>query len=313
MIPVVVIVSILIFSIMYFSPGDPVEVILGGKATDVEIAAKRAEMGLDEPFIVQLGDFLYKFFFKMDLGRSYITQKSVWGEIMVRFPRTLMFAVGCMVLSVVVGVPLGVTAAVHRNTWIDRTCMVFALLGISLPEFWLAMQLVIIFALKLGWLPAYGIGGPQYYVLPVIAGSVHGIAKQARQTRSSMLEVIRSDYVTTARAKGHSETTILYKHALPNALIPVVQVLGNNFAISLGGALILENVFSIPGIGTYLTAGIAARDYPIVRGCVIFLALVFSIIMLLVDLAFAFIDPRIKAQYEKQGAKRKATGREINV
>ena len=197
--------------------------------------------------------------------------------------------------------PLGVNAAVHQNKFQDRISMLLALIGVSLPNFWVALALVILFAIKLQWLPAYGIGGIQYYILPVIAGSLDGIAQQARQTRSSMLEVIRSDFVTTARSQGFTEQKILYKYALPNGLIPVLQVLGNLFARSLGGALIIENVFSIPGLGTYLSTGIANRDYPIVRGCVVLLAITFSIIMLLVDVGFANLDPRIKAQYENEG------------
>lgn len=302
-IPVVIIVAILVFTIMYFCPGDPVSVILGGQASDIEIAAKRAEMGFDDPYIVQLGSFLFNFFIKGDLGRSYITDQSVIEVIMTRFPRTLLFSLACIILSVVIGIPLGMVAAVYRNSWGDRISMIFALIGSSLPNFWLALQLVIIFALRLGWLPAYGIGGIKYYILPIIAASLDGIAQEARQTRSSMLEVIRSDYATTARAKGIPERKILIRHILPNALIPVIQTMGNIFARSLGGALLIETVFSIPGIGVYLQTGIANRDYPVVRGSVVFLALVFSIVMLLVDIAFAYIDPRIKAQYENHGKK----------
>lgn len=307
MIPVVFIVAVLVFTIMYFCPGDPVSVILGGQATDVEIAAKRAEMGFDDPYLVQLGGFLYNFFIQMDLGNSYITQQSVFAEIMTRFPRTLLFAFSCIVLSMLIGIPLGMIAAVHRNSWGDRISMILALIGSSLPNFWLALELVIIFALRLGILPAYGIGGLKYYILPVLAGSLDGIAQEARQTRSSMLEVIRSDYVSTARAKGISENKILFRHVLPNGLIPVIQTMGNIFARSLGGALVIETVFSIPGLGTYLQTGIANRDYPIVRGCVVFLAIVFSIVMLLVDVAFGYIDPRIKAQYENSSAQKSSS------
>lgn len=313
MIPVIVIVAILIFTIMFFCPGDPVEVILGGNATDAEIALKRTEMGFNDPYFVQLGRFMYNLFVKFSLGTSYITQKSVFGEILVRFPRTLILSAACILLNVLIGIPLGVTAATHQNGFLDRACMVLALIGVSLPNFWVAVELVILFSLKLGWLPAYGIGGLKYYILPVIAGSLDGIAQQARQTRSSMLEVIRSDYITTARAKGLSETVILYKHGLPNALIPVIQTLGKIFARSLGGALIIENVFAIPGLGTYLSSGIANRDYPIIQGCVVFLAIVFSIVMLLVDISFAYIDPRIKSQYENEGSRKMKKSRKESV
>lgn len=302
-IPVVLAAAILIFTIMYFCPGDPVEVILGGQATDVVKEQVRTEMGFNDPFFVQLGRYLKNLFLKFDLGTSYITRKSVGGEILSRFPRTFLLALACMVMNVLIGIPLGVMAATHLNGPADRICMVAALVGSSLPNFWVAMELVIFFALSLHILPAYGIGGLKYYVMPVIAGSLEGIAQQARYTRSGVLEVIRSDFVTTARAKGVPERVILYKHALPNALIPVIQNLGNMFARSIGGALVIENVFNIPGLGVYLSTGITNRDYPIVQGSVVMLSVVFCLIMLMVDLSFAFIDPRVKAQYENQGKK----------
>lgn len=300
-IPVVLVVSIAIFTIMYFTPGEPARVILGDSATDAEIAQLTEEMGLNDPYIVQLGRFMYDMFIKFDLGNSYITGNSVWEEIVTRFPRTLVFAVGSMILQVVIGTPLGITAATHQNGFADRFCMLVALVGISLPNFWIALQLVLLFSLTLKWLPAYGLdAGLASWVLPLFTNSLAGIAMQARQTRSQMLENIRADYVTTARASGLSERSILYKYALPNSLIPVLQTMGDTFGRSLGGTVVIENVFSIPGIGTYLTGGISSRDYPVIRGSVVMLAIAFSLIMLIVDLGFAFIDPRIKAQYERQ-------------
>lgn len=297
-IPIVLVVSILIFSIMYFVPGDPARAILGVNATEVQLAEKRAELGLDQPFLVQLGTYLKNLFLKFDFGTSYIYNKSVSSEILNRFPRTLLFAVMCMVLSAIVGIPLGMNAAIHQDGIGDRISMGISLIGISLPSFWVALMLVIVFSLKLKLLPSYGIGGIQYYILPCIAGAFGGIAQVARLTRSSMLEVIRSDYVTTARAKGVPERRILWRHIFPNGVIPVIQILGNILGDSLAGAIVIENVFSIPGLGTYLTTGITNRDYPVVRGVVVFLGLSFCIIMLIVDVAFAFADPRIKAQYE---------------
>lgn len=304
MIPVMLGVALIIFTIMYFVPGDPVESILGKDATPEDKQAQRVLMGLDRPYIVQLGNYLYRLFIKFDFGTSYVFKNSVFKEITVRFPRTLSFAVACMLINALIGIPLGITAAVHQNGLADRLCMFVALLGVSLPNFWVAIMLVLLFALHLRWLPAYGFTSVKNYILPVVATSLHGIGGLARQTRSSMLEVIRSDYVTTARAKGLSERTILYKHALPNGLIPVITMVGQSLGMSLAGALIIENVFSIPGMGMYLTAGVTSRDYPIVRGVVVFLALAFSIIMLTVDLAYAFADPRIKAQYENLNRKR---------
>lgn len=178
--------------------------------------------------------------------------------------------------------------------------MFIALFGISLPNFWIALMLILLFSVKLGWLPPFGIGSIKYYILPCIANAFPGIATQARQTRSSMLEVIRSDYITTARAKGMSETQILLKHALPNALLPVITIIGNGMGMLLAGTVVIESIFSIPGIGMYLVGGINSRDYNIVQSSVIFLALAFTFIMLLVDLAYALIDPRIKAQFARK-------------
>lgn len=304
-IPIILIVSILIFTIMYFVPGDPARVILGANATEVQLAQKRAEMGLDQPYIVQLGSYLYRMFFQLDLGTSYIYNTSVSAEIIGRLPRTLLFAFMCMVLSAVIGIPLGMSAATHQDGIIDRASMSFSLIGISLPNFWVALILVIIFSLKLGILPAYGVGGIEYYILPCIAGALGGVAQVARLTRSSMLEVIRSDHIATARAKGVSERGILWRHIFPNGVVPVIQILGNIFGDSLAGAIVIENVFVMPGLGTYLTTAITNRDYPVVRGVVVVLGLAFCIIMLLVDLAFAFADPRIKAQYEGQSRRRR--------
>lgn len=305
MIPVVLGVAILIFTIMYFTPGDPAAIVLGGSPTQVQIEAKREEMGLNEPYLVRLGEFLSDTFLHFDLGTSYITNSSVAKELFSRIPRTLIISMVCMLMQIGIGIPLGITAAVHQNGLADRFCMLVALAGVSIPSFWLGMMLVIVFSLNLGWLPAYGIGGFQYYILPCLATAFGGIATQARQTRSSMLEVIRSDYITTARAKGLSERDILYKHALPNALIPVITVIGNGFGMMLSGAVVIETVFSIPGTGIYMMSAINNRDYPVVQGTVVFLAITFSVIMLLVDLVYAFVDPRIKAQYEGKKKRKK--------
>ena len=298
MIPVLLGISIVIFTIMYFCPGDPASAILGNGATPAAIAEKRAEMGLDEPYLVRLGNYLSQVFLHFDLGTSYFQNQPVMSGILYRLPYTFAIAAISMLLQILIGTPLGITAAVHQNGIADRICMIVALGGVSIPGFWLAMMLV--FSVQLGWLPPYGVGGIEYLILPCIANAFAGIASQARQTRSSMLEVIRSDYIVTARAKGLSEREILYKHALPNALIPIITVVGNGMGMMLGGTVVIESVFSIPGIGMYTTQAINNRDYPIVMGGVLFLGAVFSLIMLLVDVIYAFVDPRIKAQYEGQ-------------
>ena len=300
MIPVVLAVAIVIFTFMYFCPGDPAEIVLGPGCTPAEYAAKRVDMGLEDPYLVQLGRFLKQTFIDFDLGESYVYSVPVISEIANRFPRTLMFALLCMFVRVLFGTPLGIISAVHQNRPLDQFISVGSLIFMSIPGFWLAMMMVLLFSLRLGWLPAYGIGGIRFWILPVLSSSLSAIASQAKVTRSAMLEVLRSDYVTTARAKGLSERTILYKHAFPNALIPLITWLGNGLASSLSGAIIVENIFSMPGMGSYLATGIAHRDYPIIRSVVVMLSITFCIVMLLVDLAYAFADPRIKAQYENQ-------------
>ena len=301
MIFVVLGVGILIFTIMYFTPGDPAQIILGSSATEEQLATLRAKLGLDKSFIQQLGLFLYNTFIKFDLGTSYISGRAITEEIMYRMPYTLLLAVLVIILSTIIGVPLGIVAAVHQDHWQDTAAIAFSLLGVSIPGFWLALMLVLAFSVKLGWLPAYGIGGFQYYILPTVSTALAGVAINARQTRSAMLDVIRADYVTTAKAKGVNEHDVIYKHALPNALIPIITVIGGSFAGSLGGTVIAESIFTIPGIGLYLTDAIAKRDYPAIRGSVVILAIFFSLIMLLVDLIYAFVDPRIKAQYSGKG------------
>lgn len=308
MIPVIICVAILIFTIMYFTPGDPVKMILGSEATAEQIAVKRAEMGLDQPYLVQLFDYLKDMFLHFDFGTSYIYGTPVIDELLLRLPRTLAIGMLCMLLQVVVGIPLGILAATNHNKLGDRVSMFIALFGVSIPQFWFAMMLVLVFAVYLKWLPAYGFEGIKYFILPTIANAFGGIATQARQTRSSMLDVIRADYITTARSKGMSERRVILRHALPNALIPVITILGNGFANMLGGTVVIESVFTIPGIGLFLTTAIGNRDYPIIRGSCVLLAIVFSVIMLLVDLVYAFVDPRIRAQYEGGGRRKKSHG-----
>jgi len=304
-IPVVVGVAILIFTLMYFVPGDPASIILGNGATEKDLNLLREQLGLNQPYIVRLGSYLKDVFLRLDFGSSYITKTSITTEMIQRLPYTFTLAISCMLLSLIIGIPLGVNAAIHQNGWGDRICMFFALAGVSMPAFWLGLMLSILFALKLRWLPAYGVGGLQYFILPTIANSFGTIAMLARQTRSSMLEVIRSDYIVTARAKGLSENHVIYRHALPNALIPIITVAGTTFGHSLGGTVIIENVFSIPGIGSYMVQAINSRDYPVVQGSVILLAVSFSIVILLVDLIYGFVDPRIKAQYEGTSRRKK--------
>ncbi|MGM9521299.1 MAG: ABC transporter permease [Oscillospiraceae bacterium] len=305
LIPVILGVAILIFTIMYFVPGDPAQIILGSSATQEEVRLLRESMGLEDPYIVQLGRFLKETFLEFDLGESYINKIPVIESLLERLPRTALIALISCLVQVLVGIPLGVNAAVHHNKWQDRLSVVLAMVGISIPNFWLAQMLILLFAFKLDWLPAFGITSWTSYIMPCFCAALMGIANELRFTRTYMLEQIRSDYVVTARAKGLGEGKIRYKHALPNTLIPLVTGIGGSFGSALGGTVIIENVFSIPGVGQYMVNAIGNRDYPVVRGSVVVLSILFSIIMLLVDFAYALIDPRIKAQYTAGGKRKK--------
>lgn len=303
MIPIILAVSIVVFTLMMFCPGDPAEIILGSTALEQDLAAKRTELGLDDPYLIRLGRFLYETFVKFDLGTSWSNNVKISELIAERLPRTIVLTVVTFTLAFGIGIPLGVIAATHQNRWQDHLSMVLALVGVSIPNFWLALLLVILFSLKLGWLPALGVGGIEYYILPAMAGSTGAIANAARQTRSSMLDVIRSDYMTTARAKGVREKDVVIKHGLKNALIPIITMMGTQFGRMLGGAMVLETIFSIPGMGTLIINGVNNRDYPVVEIGSIFLAIVFSFCMLLVDMMYAAVDPRIKAQFARHGKK----------
>ena len=300
LIPVIVGVTFLIFTIMFFIPGDPVAIMLGSSATQAEIEQAREMLGLNGSYLHRFWNYASGVFLRFDLGTSFQYGTSVTADMLTRFPRTFTLAVASMLISICVGVPLGVIAATHQNTVSDRASMIIAMFGVSMPSFWLAILLVLLFSMKLGLLPSYGIGGLKFYILPAIANSFGGIAGFARQTRSSVLECIRADYVTTARAKGVSEKKDLMGHILPNSMIPIITYAGTQFSGLLGGAIVIENVFTIPGIGTYMVQAINYRDYGAVQGSVIFSAITFSVVMLIVDVIYAYVDPRIKAQYENK-------------
>ena len=300
LIPVIVGVTFLIFTIMFFIPGDPVAIMLGSSATQAEIEQAREMLGLNGSYLHRFWNYASGVFLRFDLGTSFQYGTSVTADMLTRFPRTFTLAVASMLISICVGVPLGVIAATHQNTVSDRASMIIAMFGVSMPSFWLAILLVLLFSMKLGLLPSYGIGGLKFYILPAIANSFGGIAGFARQTRSSVLECIRADYVTTARAKGVSEKKVLMGHILPNSMIPIITYAGTQFSGLLGGAIVIENVFPIPGIGTYMVQAINYRDYGAVQGSVIFSAITFSVVMLIVDVIYAYVDPRIKAQYENK-------------
>lgn len=304
---VVVGAAVVIFTIMYFIPGDPAELLSSANATPADIARKREELGLADPYLIQLGKFLYNTFIKFDLGTSWFRGTSVMSGIVERLPRTLLLGTLTVLLTVIVGIPVGIKAAISRGKLLDRILVTSTMFFISVPEFWLALMLVMLFAYHLGILPAFGISSWKCFIMPIIAGGLSSVSTLARQTRSSVLEVINADFITTARAKGLKENEIIYKHMLPNAMIPIITVVGGQFARCVGGTVVIEKIFSFPGIGLYLSDAITMRDYPIVRGCVVMLAIFTAVLMLVVDLAYGFADPQIKAQYinsnKRKGAK----------
>jgi ABC-type dipeptide/oligopeptide/nickel transport system permease component len=299
--------ALIIFTILYFTPGNPAQILLPDSPTAEEIHAMEVKLGLDKPFLAQFGSFLYKTFIKFDLGTSWTYNVPVMQELFRRLPRTVLMGIAVIVFGALIGIPLGILAATHQGKWQDYGVLGVCMIFISLPHFWIAMMAVIVVSLKLGLLPAYGIGGVQYYILPIFAGVLQGIAENSRQMRSSMLEVIRADFVATARAKGQSENVVIRKHMLPNALMPVITVLGNHFAYIVAGVTITEKIFGIPGVGLYLLDGIMYRDYPIVRGCTLFFAVFCAMVMLLVDLVYAMLDPRIRSKYSSQNARRRGS------
>jgi peptide/nickel transport system permease protein len=298
MLPVILGVIIVVFTLLYISPGDAASIILGTSYTAESAARIRETLGLNQPYLVQLGKYIFNLF-RFDFGDSWVSGVSVSSELITRLPRTLLIGSLSIVITAVFGILLGVTAAVNQNKWQDSLCMVLALLGTSLPGFFFALLLALVFAFTLQWLPPYGMGGPEYYILPVVANALGGVAMLARQTRSSMLEVIHSDFIVMAKAKGLRRRDIIYRHMLPNALIPVLTTIGMQFAGVLGGSIIIETVFALPGVGYYLVTGCNNRDYNVVMACTIIISVAFSLVMLLVDLLMAMVDPRIKIQFSE--------------
>jgi peptide/nickel transport system permease protein len=299
MVPVLFGVSLIVFSMIYFTPGDPAEYMLGMDANATSIATLREELGLNESFPVQFFNYLKGILLHGDFGTSYTTRRSVTTEILERLPATVTLAFLSIGLATLIGIITGIIAATKQYSIFDNVATVFALTGVSMPNFWTGLMLIIIFSVYLGWFPSSGFSKPIQWILPSITVGLASTANIMRQTRSSMLEVIRQDYINTARAKGQNELNIVFKHALRNALIPIVTVVGISFGGMLGGAILTESIFSIPGIGKLMIDSINVKNYPMVQGGVLFIALGFSIVNLLVDILYAFIDPRIKSQYKK--------------
>lgn len=291
-IPTLIGVMIVVFLLLYVAPGDPVQDMVGERADAETIARLRKELNLDEPvakqFVLYAGGVL-----KGDLGNSYITQRPIIRDIRERFPKTLLLAGTAMLLASVLGITIGVLSARNPGGWFDRFGLGLAYLGISFPVYWVGLILILIFAVNLKWLPPSGYGGIQYLILPALALGSRSIAFLARVTRSSMLEVLGGDFVRTARAKGLRERIVIGRHALRNALIPIITVLGLDFGYYLTGSILTETIFSWPGIGRYVVNAIARRDLPAINGTVLFLSIVFVLVNLITDLAYAKADPRV--------------------
>lgn len=321
LIPILIGVSLIVFLIVHLIPGDPAQTMLGERATAEAIASLRESMGLNDPLYVQF----FRFFSRLlrgDLGRSIMSNSLVWEELLIRFPATLELSFFSMIFAVIVGVPAGIFAATHQNSWFDNLSMLFALFGVSMPIFWLGLMLIWLFGVELAWLPpssrlSVGVNlnvitnlyvldsiiqsnwvalwdSIRHLILPSAALGTIPMAMIARMTRSSMLEVLRQDYIRTAYAKGLRERIVVYKHALKNALVPIITVVGLQFGILLGGAVLTETIFSWPGLGKYLVDAIYARDFPVVQGGILFFAFTFVLVNLIVDLSYATIDPRIQ-------------------
>lgn len=299
LIPVILITSFLIFWAMSLTGGDPAMIVAGEGATTEEIEAVREELGLNNPFMVRYFNYV-KGMVTGDMGKSYVTNKDVFKTFMEKLPNTLMLGGAAVLIAIVIALPLGIYTAIHQNTWKDTAGMVFALFGTSMPNFWLGLMLIIIFSLKLGWLPSGGKGGFDTLILPALTVGLGLAALITRTTRSSMLDVIRQDYMTTARAKGCSEKRVIFTHGLKNALIPIITAIGLQMSMVITGSVLAETVFSWPGIGRLVYDSIAKRDTPMVTGSIILCSVFMCLINLFVDLVYAFFDPRIKAQYSKK-------------
>jgi peptide/nickel transport system permease protein len=321
LLPVLLGITLLVFLFLQLIPGNPAVVLLGPRATPDQIVNLQEQLGLNRPLPLQYLAFLGKLI-RFDLGKSIISGIPVTQEIATRWPATFELSVAAMLVAVLLGVPAGILAAVKKNGWIDNLAMTSSLLGVSMPVYWLGLLLVYLFAVNLHWLPPSGrVGVGTYFrpltgfylldtllqfnipafldvlshlILPAIALGTIPLAIIARITRSAMLEVLSQDYIRTARAKGLLERWVISKHALKNALLPVVTIIGLQFGTLLGGAILTETIFSWPGIGSWVYEGILSRDYPVVQGGVVFVAIVFVLINLLVDISYAFLDPRIQ-------------------
>jgi ABC-type dipeptide/oligopeptide/nickel transport system permease component len=293
LVPTVFAVATMIFVIFRIVPGDPATLIAGSEATAEDRAMIERQLGLDRPIHVQYISYL-RGLAQGDMGNSLYSGRPVLNEVLAHFPATLMLAASSLVIAVPIGIALGVVAAIRYASPVDYGSMMFAVLGVSLPNFWIGLMLMVVFAVKLGWLPSSGMGSPSHLILPAISLGLPVMAIIARLTRSSMLEVLHRDYVRTARAKGLGERSVITRHALRNSLIPTVTAIGLMFGTLLGGSVIIESLFSWPGLGRLLITAVRSRDYPIVQGAVFLFAVNFVLINAIVDSMYMLLDPRTR-------------------
>ncbi|MAC44366.1 MAG: glutathione ABC transporter permease GsiC [Deltaproteobacteria bacterium] len=293
LIPVLWGVVTLVFLLLHFIPGDPIDLMLGDSALGTDRETLRDQLGLNDPLIIQyiryFGDLL-----QGDWGTSLFSKKPVFDEIMERVPATMELMFGAMVVTILVAMPLGLIAAVKKGTWIDQGSMIFSLLGVSIPNFWLGPMLILLFSIHFDLLPVNERGGLEHLILPALTLGTSLASILARITRSSVVETLQAEYIRTARSKGISELRILLRHALRNALIPIVTVIGLQIGVLLSGAIITEAIFDWPGLGNLLISAINSRNYPLVQGCVLFIAGSYVMVNLVIDLLYAYLDPRIR-------------------
>ncbi len=292
-IPLLIAISFAAFIMMHLVPGNPVRNMMGIEASKEAVEAERERLGLNDPLLVQYGRFLGGVL-QGDLGTSIFTKQSVTEEILKKYPATIKLALGGTIFASVVGILAGIVSAVKRNKLTDNIIMVLSLISVSTPSFFLALVLMLFFSLQLGWLPSMGLRTPLHYVLPIITLGMQSVGTIARTTRSSMLEVLGQDYIRTSRSRGIPERVIIYSHAFKNAIIPVLTIVGLRFGGLLAGSMLVETVFSIPGIGRYLVDAVLERDYPVVQSTVLVLACTFVLVNLIVDLLYAVADPKIR-------------------
>lgn len=299
LIPLVLCITFVVYGLMSLAPGDPASIMLPSNAPQEQKDALNHKLGYDRPFLVKYADFVYKLVFKGDFGISYRTQQPIINEFKTRLPISITLAFTSLTLAACIGIPLGVLSAVKQYSLLDTIPSVMAMTLSAVPSFWFGMMLIYFLAYKLGLFPSYGMGGIEHWVLPTLTIAVVYAAEILRYTRSSMLETIRADYVRTARAKGVAERTVIWKHAMKNGLLPVITLLGSSFGAQIGGAIVTENLYNLPGLGTLTLLSINMRDTPTVVATSVIFATLYNIILILVDLMYAFIDPRIKAKYSR--------------